>query len=111
MNTVPSGRVDFCINGALLVGGTVTTGIARPLVPVSEGSFFAVLVLLRLGTAAVVVTGIPPVMVTLVVVSAAVVVDASSDLDDVVSPPKVGSAAVVVVAVVAAAVVWAVVPS
>lgn len=110
MNTVPSGRVDFCINGALLVGGTVTTGIARPLVPVSEGSFFAVLVLPRVGTAAVAVTGVPPVMVTLVVVSAAAVVDASSDLDEVVSPPKVGSAAVVVV-VAAVAVVWAVVPS
>lgn len=26
MKTVPSGAVDFCIYGALLVGGTVTTG-------------------------------------------------------------------------------------
>lgn len=62
------------MKGALAVGGTVTIGNATaPVVPVSDGRAGS-LVLVRPGTLAVPVTGIPPVMTTCEVVCFVVVV-------------------------------------
>lgn len=58
MKTVPSGIVDFCMNGALAVYGTIMVGIPAPWIvgsPVSEKGVPPEVVLVASGNVAVVV--------------------------------------------------------